>query len=386
MSSNYIGTSPDGGQYAVGGGGQGNPTPYTGPSYNPDGTIKRKTTQGGGLSTDVTPNAQTQTMPPTQSGGGAKQASSASTGGTAETGGGAYGLGGGGGYGTFQNGGQTTQTHANGTSTPPGAGYTGTNYNPDGSVKSTSTTQSAKQTTTQSATPQAAAPGSPGSSSTLASNTGITGGPDMNGLGALGYYNENSTANPDNSPISQSAGVMASNRIADGSSLANDPSLKAAMDAFKQYQLPMLQNQSELAGLGRSNATTNAIGLAQGQALAPLMESAFGRETGAIDRTNQATEAELQRRERGIQRASDANLATIPYLMQTGQNDYNNRLGAINAASQFGSTQRGVDQAQNDAAYNDFLRRQGLSEQATYGPFGQLIPSTFGSRSLTSKG
>jgi len=223
---------------------------------------------------------------------------------------------------------------------------------------------------------------------------GITGGPDPQSLqGVMNYSTQDRPGSPGvvgagpsgGFTIQGSPGVQAAYQTPTGQSLAQDPSLKAAVDAFNQYQRPTIENQMELAGLGRSNAAGNATSLALGQQLAPFMESAFGREESAINRGSQATENELNRRQALDINQSNANLATIPYLMNMGQDQYGRQLGQINAASQFGGLQQGVEQAGNDAAYQDFLRRQGLAEQGTYAPFGATIPSAFGSNSITSK-
>ncbi len=212
---------------------------------------------------------------------------------------------------------------------------------------------------------------------------GITGGPDPNAIQTLSDFSQRGPSG--GYSIEGSPGVTAAYRTPTGASLAQDPSLKAAVDAFNAYQRPTIENQMQLAGLGRSNATGNATALALGQQLPQFMESAFGREENAVTRGAQATENELNRRQQLDINQSNANLATIPLLQEMGNQDYQRQLGQIGQAENFGSLQRGVEQESNDAAYQDFLRRQGLTEQGTFGPFGQVVPSAFGSRSLTSK-
>ena len=81
--------------------------------------------------------------------------------------------------------------------------------------------------------------------------------------------------------------------------------------------------------------------------------------------------------ERAISRGSQAMMAGYdPLLQQAGQEtarlqEYYNRIGS------YGALQRQMEQAQLDAQYNDFLRRQAMSEQALYGAWGS-VPSAFG--------
>lgn len=231
------------------------------------------------------------------------------------------------------------------------------------------------------------APPPPPTATTLASSPLITGGPDTTSLADLQYGNaQTNTANATDRDIMGTTGVQAAYQTADGHTLQNDPSLQATMDAFNKYQSPLIQNQMALSGLGNSNATANALSLGQSQALAPVMEAALGREQQSLQTGSNAVQSEYGRRMSADQAASQANLATIPYLMQMSQNQTGNEQQQFNDAMQYGGLQQGVQQGQNDAAYQDFLRRQGLAEQATYGPFGQTIPSAFGSVSNTSKG
>src|SRR5262249_5622858 len=95
----------------------------------------------------------------------------------------------------------------------------------------------------------------------------------------------------DQPTLENSPGVRAGYQVASGATLAQDPSIKAAVDAFNQYQLPQIQNQMALAGLGQSNAAGNAVALGLGQQMAPLMQAALAREQESLGRGWQGTEA-----------------------------------------------------------------------------------------------
>jgi len=150
-------------------------------------------------------------------------------------------------------------------------------------------------------------------------------------------------------------GRAISERQVTGANLATSPSLAAARRAFTATIQPRIENTATLAGLGRSTALTNAMAQAEAQYMQPLIE------------------AELAREERGIDRAAQG-------VGQEGAM----RLSAIQAAEGVGGAERAAAQEVNQAAYQDYLRRQALSEQSIYTPFGMLAPTTVGSTSKTS--
>jgi hypothetical protein len=146
------------------------------------------------------------------------------------------------------------------------------------------------------------------------------------------------------------------------------PVIKAAMKSFEGNALPSIQNQMNLSGLGRSTAAGDAIAKAQGQMMTPLLQS------------------ELDRQERAAVRTSDATQQQIQDLLSLSSGEQGRQTGAVNTLMQTGGVQRGVGQSAEDAAYNDFLRRQALSEQGTFLPFGQAMPSALGSHQISSGG
>lgn len=115
-------------------------------------------------------------------------------------------------------------------------------------------------------------------------------------------------------------------------SLLNGGATPGILGAFNQLQLPLLQQQAMLAGQGRGDALTKALAQGQATALMPALQiqsNAAGSVAGLGD-----------------------------YLRQIGQQ-------------------------KNDAPYNDFLRRQGITESLLSGATG-LIPSSIGSRGATN--
>lgn len=115
-----------------------------------------------------------------------------------------------------------------------------------------------------------------------------------------------------------------------GETVANDPAIAAAIEAFQQNVQPGLQDRLSLMGLGRSSTAANALAKAQADLILPLIVEGQQREERALDR------------------------------------------------------ELGVKQAAIGQEYNDYLRRQGLAEQALFVPFGSFVPSTFGQRTVTN--
>jgi len=121
-------------------------------------------------------------------------------------------------------------------------------------------------------------------------------------------------------------------------SLEESPIVKAGQRYFEKSIAPGIVNQSTLAGLGRSTALTNSLAAADAQTALPLLQG------------EQARRDQL-----------------------------------INQGFQGGDIERGVEQAGYNSQAADALRRQGIAEQALFGPLGQL-PSTFGQTVKNSSG
>jgi len=169
------------------------------------------------------------------------------------------------------------------------------------------------------------------------------------------------------------------------------PALQAGVDAFNMAQMPVIQNQMQLAGLGQSPAVAQAASMGLSQALTPLIQSAM---------QNQLQAVQLNQGQTGLDQSA-ANLAANIY-----NQDYNRQMQAMNNASQtllgtaanvnapatqlqYTGQQQGIgnlaaagqlqqDTTQNvaDSNRNEFLRLQGLGEASGTGMLGGFSPVT----------
>jgi hypothetical protein len=185
--------------------------------------------------------------------------------------------------------------------------------------------------------------------------------------------------NPTGGSIYDAPAVQAAYRKSSGQDIIDDPAIAQALKNYRAGPEQQIINQMTLAGLGNSSAMGSAIGQGEGNLLAPMYQDAINREAQRNMFGAQSLSGELNRE-------TSAQQAQIPFLLQMSQNQQNQGNQQINQAMQAGGTARQVQQAALDARYKDFLRRQGLSEQAVNGIFGQLVPSTFGSSSRSGGG
>lgn len=169
------------------------------------------------------------------------------------------------------------------------------------------------------------------------------------------------------------------------------PALQAGVDAFNMAQLPVIQNQMQLAGLGQSPAVAQSASMGLSQALTPLIQSAM---------QNQLQAVQLNQGQTGLDQSA-ANLAANIY-----NQDYNRQMQAMNNASQtllgtaanvsapatqlqYTGQQQGIgnlaaagqlqqDTTQNvaDSNRNEVLRLQGLGEASGTGMLGGFSPVT----------
>lgn len=184
--------------------------------------------------------------------------------------------------------------------------------------------------------------------------------------------------------VGNSAGVQAGYKAVTGSDLINDPSVAAALKAFSQTVQPGIQQQAGLMGLGRSDSANRAVATAQGSILEPLYESAYARQQATNDRGYQATETELARRDAAAQRVAAATQAQAGQLAGLAGQRYGELTGAIGTAGQVGATGQQNTQQGLTSIFNDYLRRQGLTEQANFAPFGSVVGGTIGSKSVST--
>jgi hypothetical protein len=156
---------------------------------------------------------------------------------------------------------------------------------------------------------------------------------------------------------------------ATGGTLATDPSLAAAYNAYKSNVEPDLQSQFGLMGLGKSSLMGDALAKGAASQMQPAIEGSLAREQAA--------------NENRIGRETSTALNTASQYAGLGGQDINQRLQSLNALMQTGGMERGIGSEQSQAEQQDYLRQQGLAERGTYGVLGQL-PSTLG-QTVTSK-
>jgi len=168
--------------------------------------------------------------------------------------------------------------------------------------------------------------------------------------------------------------------LATGATFANDPSIAAAYNAYKSQAEPGIQNQYGLMGLGKSTSAGDAMARGAAGYLYPATQQALQREQSAnearIGREQAASENQI-----GRQTSTELNSAG--QYAGLGNQEVQRRLAGLQSLLTTGATERQVGTEQGAADQNDFLRRQGLAEQGTYGILGQL-PSSFGSQVKTT--
>lgn len=207
-------------------------------------------------------------------------------------------------------------------------------------------------------------------------------GQTLNGLDASGYMTSGQTGE---TPFWESPEIIAAQQGIDPEAIKNSPAVAAALQDFNLNVAPGIQNSMALSGLGRTTATANALARAQASMLQPLYSNAMNLENERLGRLSNATQYELGLRDTASAREAAALAQQAQLLLGYGQTQTERTNNAIQTALSAGATERQIRQQYGDAAYQDYLRRQGLAEEATYGPFGNMVGSTFGSIVRQSK-
>lgn len=131
--------------------------------------------------------------------------------------------------------------------------------------------------------------------------------------------------------------------------IGTDPATQAAFRAFNQNVAPTISSSIADTGGGRGGALAAALSQAQGNAAAPLLAG------DVANRTNAAGEY--------------ANI---------GNTVAGRQMQNLQTALSASGLPREIQQSIYEAQYNDFLRRQGLIQQATMGPISQFGNSLIG--------
>ena len=210
--------------------------------------------------------------------------------------------------------------------------------------------------------------------------------------------------------------VDVSGRQVTGENLQSDPAIKAASAQFEKFMAPMIKDAAGLAGLGRSDAMTNALASQQAQTLLPLMQEGLAREERGIDRlagalgqAGQASQAGQLAGAQGLfglgQQETNQLLSQLGIYGQAGQAQQAGQLAGAQGMAGIGGALAGLGQQEQGMLMNAIGGLSGLGEQfrnieqeilnapydeqqrlwaealnQVYGPLG-MIGSTFGADS-----
>lgn len=180
------------------------------------------------------------------------------------------------------------------------------------------------------------------------------------------------------------------------------PLTYAGLEAFNTQQRPVLEQQAQLLGLGRSPAvmeiTSDALSQVLPQFIMQDFENRF-RAAGTLQGEEQLNQSaanlaagianqEQQRQLQAFQAGGDLLLGVGNLYNQSGQNQLNQMQLALQAADAGGGLQQDIAQQAMDAAQMERLRLQSLSENATTGLFSTVLPgpSQQGSTTRSSGG
>lgn len=154
-------------------------------------------------------------------------------------------------------------------------------------------------------------------------------------------------------------------RMATGAGVESDPAVLAASQAFEKLLAPGIENQMGLAGLGKSSSLANSLAMSKTQYMLPLIQDYITREQNTMNQQAQMYGS------------------LMPQFAGIGAAETQRLTAALNDAAQMGGTMRGITQEPLTAAYQDFLRRQALAEQALFVPFGAMASASIGPKATS---
>lgn len=169
-----------------------------------------------------------------------------------------------------------------------------------------------------------------------------------------------------------------------GGPVGSSPATQAGMQAWQANVLPTVENEMVAAGLGRSGDLLQAVGQSASQAAFPLIQQEIGNRMSSIPMLGQLAGAEQQRQLYPREQTLSTLQSGAQGLTNLSNTMFGQRQGAIQTGLQAGAVPRSVSQELNAAAGSDFSRLQALSEAATLGPTGQLLPSLIGANATQS--
>jgi len=168
---------------------------------------------------------------------------------------------------------------------------------------------------------------------------------------------------PEAERIAGSYGLIApllAGRMATGQGISTDPGILAASEAFEKLMTPQIENQMGLAGLGKSSSLANALAMGKSSYMLPLITDY------------------LQREQQTLGNQAQMYGSMMPQFAALGGQETARQLQTLNAASTTGAQMRGIAQEPLTSAYQDYLRRQALAEQALFVPFGAMAGPSIG--------
>lgn len=214
-------------------------------------------------------------------------------------------------------------------------------------------------------------------------------------LGDIGQYGQQAM-----NLYSQMPG--AASRQVTGENIEQNPAYQAALANIKGSISPGIQNAAVVSGLGRSQPALSAEASAASQYMLPVVQGILAQEERGIDRQLGGLGAaaggllggagmEQQGRFAGVnalgqagQMANANQQAGIQGMMNLGDTEQRNMLNSIQMMMGAGSLPRQLDQQQNDAMYQEWMRLMGTGENAVMTPM-QMIGGLLGSSSTSEK-
>jgi hypothetical protein len=187
-----------------------------------------------------------------------------------------------------------------------------------------------------------------------------------------------------------------------GENIEQSPAYQAALANIRGSIAPSVQNAAVASGLGQSQPALSAQASAASQYMLPVVQGELAREERGIDRRlggmgaaagglmggagmqQQGQLAGLGMLGQAGQMANSNQLAGTQGMMNLGDTQQRNMLNAIQTMMGTGGVARGLDQAQNDAMREEWLRIMGTGENAMMTPL-QMIGGLMGSSSTSQK-
>lgn len=132
------------------------------------------------------------------------------------------------------------------------------------------------------------------------------------------------------------------------------PMTQAGVGAFMQNELPLIQNQMQLQGLGNGPAVSDVMGRSLATSMPQWIQGDMANRLTASNQASQFGASNL-----------------IPAWDQ----QLKGQAQALQGLSSSGEVIRGMGQDVNDAQREEMLRQQGISEATTTGLFGSQSPT-----------